>query len=152
MRKRLGGFGVALLILLPGTTAPAWAARESERITVAPPYTVRQEVTSRAMNGEIGEQKLSVSQQVSYADLDLSKHADVETLRERVRAAAKDSCRELNRRYPKAAYIPVTNDTCARDAARDGLARVDAITAQSVASANTGMRQSLARQDTRPLQ
>jgi UrcA family protein len=142
---------MALLLLLPAATAPAWAA-QSEEITVDGPYTVRQEVTKRPMGGDIGELHLSVSRSVPYSDLDLTKHADVETLRERVRAAAKDSCRELSRRFPVSTYIPVTTDTCARDATRDGLAKVDAIAGQSVASANTGMRQSLARQDTRSLQ
>lgn len=148
VRKALGGFGVALLILLPGATAPAWAARESERITVEGPYTVRQEVTKRAMSGDLGEMNLSVSQNVGYSDLDLTKQADVERLRERVKTAAKDTCKELDRRFPVSTYIPVTTRSCARDAARDGLARVDAITAQSVASADRGARQTLARQDT----
>ena len=150
MRKTFGGFGVVLLILLPGATVPAWAAPESEQITVDGPYTVRQEVTKRAMSGDIGEQTFSVSQNVGYSDLDLTKHADVETLRQRVKAAAKDSCKELNRRFPSSIYIPVTTDNCARDAARAGLARVDAAAAQSVASA--APRQTLARQDVRPLQ
>ena len=152
MRKTFGGFGVALLLLLPGATAPAWAAPESEQITVDGPYTVRQEMTKRSMAGELGEQHLSVSQNVSYADLDLTKYADVEILRQRVRTAAKDSCKELTRRFPVSMYIPVTTDTCARDAARNGLAQVDAAAAKSVASADMGSRQTLARQDTRPLQ
>ena len=152
MRKTFGGFGVALLLLLPGATAPAWAAPESEQITVDGPYTVRQEVTKRGMGGELAEQTLSVSQNVGYSDLDLTKHADVEKLRDRVRTAAKDSCRELDRRFPVSTYIPVTSRSCARDAARDGLAKVDAITTQSVASADRATRQTLARQDIRPLQ
>ena len=152
MRKTFGGLGVALFLLLPGITAPAWAAREDERITVSGPYTVRQEITQRNMGGQMQEQKLSVSQDVSYADLDLTRHADVEKLRERVNAAAKDSCKELDRRFPVSTYIPVTTRSCARDAAREALAQVDTIAAQSVANANGNMRQSLARQDTRPLQ
>ena len=150
MRKTFGGFGVTLFLLLPGATAPAWAAPESEQITVDGPYTVRQEMTQRSMGGEMGEQHLSVSQNVSYADLDLTKYADVETLRQRVRTAAKDSCRELGRRFPVSMYIPLTTDTCARDAARNALAQVDAAAARSVASA--APRQTLARQDTRPPQ
>ena len=94
VRKALGGFGVALLILLPGATAPAWAAPESERITVDGPYTVRQEVTKRSMSGEMGEQSFSVSQRVGYSDLDLTKQTDVEKLRERVKVTAKDTCKE----------------------------------------------------------
>lgn len=152
MRKTFGGFGVALLLLLPGATAPAWAAPESEQITVDGPYTVRQEMTKRSMGGDMGEQHLSVSQNVGYSDLDLTKYADVETLRQRVRTAAKDTCRELSRRFPVSMYIPVTTDTCARDAARNGLAQVDAVAAKSVASADMGRRQTLARQETRPLQ
>jgi UrcA family protein len=150
MRKTFGGFSAALLMMLAGATSPAWAAPESEQITVDGPYTVRQEQTKGSIGGEMGEQHLSVSQNVSYADLDLTKYADVETLRQRVRAAAKDSCRELGRRFPVSMYIPLTTDTCARDAARTGLAQVDAAAAKSVASA--APRQTLARQDTRPLQ
>jgi UrcA family protein len=150
MRKTFGGFGAALLILLPGAAMPAWAAPESEQITVDGPYTVRQEVTKRGMGGELAEQNLSVSQNVGYSDLDLTKHADVEKLRDRVKTAAKDTCRELDRRFPVSTYIPVTSRSCARDAARDGLAKVDAVAAKSVASADR--RQTLARQDTSPLQ
>jgi len=146
MRKTFDG--LALLMMLTGAAMPAWAAPESEQITVDGPYTVRQEMTKRSMGGEMGEQHLSVSQSVSYADLDLTKYADVETLRQRVRAAAKDSCRELGRRFQVSMYIPLTTDTCARDAARDALAQVDAAAAKSVASA--APRQTLARQDTRP--
>ena len=150
MRSTFGGFGLALLMMLAGATTPVWAAPESEQITVDGPYTVRQEMTKGSIGGEMGEQYLSVSQSVSYADLDLAKYADVETLRQRVRAAAKDSCRELSRRFPVSMYIPLTTDTCARDAARSALAQVDAAAAKSVASA--APRQTLARQDTRPLQ
>jgi|GEM_PF-1353670 len=150
MRKTFGGFGMALLLLLPGAIAPAWAAPESEQITVDGPYTVRQVVTKRSMSGEMGEQSFSVSQRVGYSDLDLTKQTDVEKLRERVKVAAKDTCKELDRRFPVSTYIPVTTRSCARDALRDGLAQVDAITRQSVASAD--WRQTLARQDTPPLQ
>ena len=152
MRKTFGGFGVALLVLLQGAAVPAWAAAESEQITVDGPYTVRQEVTKRALSGDIGEMNFSVSQNVGYSDLDLTKQADVEKLRERVKMAAKETCKELDRRFPVSIYIPVTGRSCARDAARDGLARVGAIAARSVASVDRGPRQTLARQDTTSIQ
>jgi hypothetical protein len=147
MTKTFAGCCSMLLALglqvFPAGLGSAQAATPGqEEVTVDGPYTVRQELTKRALGGEMSETTLSVSQHVSYADLDLSKADDVAKLRERVKTAAADSCRELQRRFPSLTYIPMPYQTpyqCARTAAGPALARVDAITSQSVARADTGM-------------
>jgi UrcA family protein len=72
----------------------------------------------------MGETKIAVSQRVSFADLDFSRQADVNMLRERVKAAARESCLELERRFPPSIYV-ADNDrhACIRDATREGIAQ-----------------------------
>lgn len=158
MTKTLAGCCGALLVLglqiLPASFSPAQAqqarAGEEEQVTVDGPYIVRQEKTKRSMGGLTAEQTISVSQRVSYADLDLSRQSDVNLLRWRVKAAAKDSCRQLERRFPSSLYIPdQTMHQCIRDAADQALAQVDAVASRSLARANTG--QTVARADVPPV-
>jgi UrcA family protein len=158
MTKTLAGCCGALLVvglqILPvgfsAANAEPTRRGDEEQVTVDGPYTVRQETTRRSLSGLGAEQTISVSQKVSYADLDMSKQADVDTLRGRVRAAAKDSCRQLERRFPPSIYIPDTNlHQCIRDATSNGLADVNAIASRSLARANSG--QTVARADVPPV-
>ena len=154
MTKTFAGCCSALLVIglpiFPGGLGSARAATTGhEEITVDGPFVVREQTTKRGLSGEMAEKTLTVSQNVSYADLDLSKPADVEKLRGRVNTAAVDSCKELVRRFPSSIYIPVGDDRrCAKDAAGRAMARVDAIASQSVARVNTGASQTLARAET----
>jgi len=141
MTKTLAGCCAPLLILglqvFPAGLAQA--ASQEEQVTVDGPYTVQTQVTKRAMQGRMEEETISVSQKVAYSDLDMSRQSDVDKLRDRVRTAAKDSCRELERRFPSAVYIPDrTRFECVRDATSQAMAQVDAVASRSVAQANTG--------------
>lgn len=155
MTKTLVGCCASLLVLgLPALTAGLGAAQaapsQEEQVTVDGPYTVQTQVTKRAMQGRMEEETISVSQKVSYADLDMSKQSDVNTLRDRVATAAKDSCRELERRFPSAIYIPdKTKFECVRDATSQAMAQVDAVTSRSLARANSGA--AIARADVPPV-
>jgi UrcA family protein len=155
MTKTLAGCCGALLVvslqIFPAgfSAANAEPARpgDEESVTVDGPYTVRQEVARHSLSSLGTEQTISVSQNVSYADLDMSKQTDVDTLRGRVRSAAKDSCRQLERRFPN--VLDRDLHQCIRDATRNGLADVNAIASRSLARANSG--QTVARADVPPV-
>jgi UrcA family protein len=110
-----------------------------EEITVAGPYTVSKEMTKRPLGGEMPEFTVSVSQHVNYADLDLSKPDGVAKLRDRVTTAAKDSCRELDSRFPRNIYHPVGESSrreCVRNTTGQTLARLDTVTNGALARAD----------------
>lgn len=68
-----------------------------EEVVVEAPMTVRQvEKTNIGVKTELIELK----RRVSYADLDLSKHADVLEFETRVEAVSKESCEKLSDMFP----------------------------------------------------
>ena len=138
-------FALSLELLAAGSV---WGADlGEEKITVQGPYTVRAEMTKRSLGGDMPEFTISVSQNVNYADLDLSKPEDVAKLRDRVSVAAQDSCRELNARFPRDVYIPVGESSrkdCVRSATGQALARLDATTNGALARADTNNRRQVA--------
>jgi UrcA family protein len=98
-------------------------------VTVKPPYTIRQQTLTRNLSGQAQEERLTIQSRVSYADLDFSKQADVDTMRDRLRKAARDNCRELESRYPRFGYIPVREAHCVRTATLQSFAQLDQIRA-----------------------
>ena len=149
MTKTFAGRCTVLALSLQLFSAgTVWAADlGQEEVTVQGPYTVRKEMTKRSLGGEMPEFAISVTQQVNYADLDLSRPEDVAKLRDRVRMAAKDSCRELDSRFPRDIYHPVgesSRNDCVRNATGQALARVDATTNGAVARAEASNRQQVA--------
>jgi len=148
MTKTFAGRCTVLLALNLFFAGSVWAAAPGEeQITVQGPYTVRKAMTKRSLSGEMPEFTISVSQNVGYADLDLSKPDDVAKLRDRVRVAAKDSCRELDSRFPRDVYHPVGESSrkdCVRNAAGQALARLDATTNGAIARADTSANQQVA--------
>jgi len=56
----------------------------------------------RERTGPLGRtiETIGLTRQVSYADLDLSKRADVTELKKRIEATAKESCEKLEEMYP----------------------------------------------------
>ena len=116
------GCGVSCVAAVSAQARPS-----EEQVTVESPYTIRQQVVRPAMFGEMQETQVSVDQDVSYADLDLSKTADLDTMKSRIRQAAKDSCNELDRKFPRTIYIPAFGRNCVKDAADQALARLDEI-------------------------
>jgi UrcA family protein len=141
-------FGCCTALLALGLPLfSAGAALGEEKITVQGPYTVRTEMTKRSLGGDMPEFAISVSQNVGYGDLDLSKPEDAAKLRDRVATAAKDSCRELDARFSRNVYIPVGESTprdCVRNATGQALARLDATTNSALARADTNNRQQVA--------
>src|SRR5215471_7324295 len=133
MTNKLCRYWVMALVLGPGIVCagPVSARRASEEMTVyESPFIVRQEQVSRGWLTSLPETRISVSRDVSYADLDLSKATDVTAMEGRIRDAARENCRELNRRYPATIFVPVGtvgNSTCVRDATNEGLAQLDGL-------------------------
>ncbi len=80
---------------------PAVAQQVSEamdEVVVQAPITVRQVGRSSIFGARI--ELIELKRRVRYADLDLSKHADVIELETRVETVAKESCKKLSAMYP----------------------------------------------------
>ena len=73
------------------------AAEEMEEIVVEAPF-VRREVGQTAIGAKI--EVIELRRRVSYADLDLSKYADVNELKTRIKTTAKESCEKLDDMVP----------------------------------------------------
>ena len=115
-----------------GGSAVAQPAAEKteahETVQVFAPYVVRREAAGRMKRENL--QLISVDRPVSFHDLDLKAPADQTTLVTRVKDAAKDACKELERRYPKRAYIPVPeNEDCVKAATDTAMIQVNALIA-----------------------
>ena len=137
MRKELCVLSGMLFALSLGAELVSASAAEPERVIVNGPYTVHETMVMRRGPGLVQDKLISVEQQVSYADLDMSKASDVETLKERVKQAAADDCKYLMRHYfpSEASVLDVTKD-CLRGADRQALARVAEISSSPTRTAS----------------
>ena len=83
-------------------TDPAIAQQAAEEITeeivVEAPFVRRQVGRSATTGAEI--EVIELRRRVSYADLDLSKDADVTALKARIETTAKESCEKLSDMFP----------------------------------------------------
>lgn len=120
MKMTLFGCCATLFVLsLPGVLATAQAA-ESEEVTVDGPYTINEQ-QEPWIGPRRGELTIIVSQRVNFSDLDFSKQADLDKLRDRLKTAARDSCLELERRYPSGTYaLDKSRVQCIREANQEG--------------------------------
>ena len=135
MRRSYELYG-ALFILISGAScvdvSSAQARPEREQVTVDSPFTIRQQVLNRPFFRQMPETRVSVDQQVSFADLDFKKAGDIATARERIRDAARDSCQEIDRRFPRSIFIPVNERNCVRDATNQAFAQFNEMFTPSV--------------------
>ncbi len=117
--------------LLMTAASPVYAQpAPSENITVFAPYIVKKVQTAPAVGGRQAVSTVSVSRNISYHDIDLSSDVGDLTLRGRVHQAAQDACRELELRFPKNVYIPVSEDKdCAKNAEAAAMIQVRAVVA-----------------------
>lgn len=69
-------------------------------------------------------QKVSMSQPVQYADLDLCTANGAQALRARVRIAANNVCKQLEGMYP---YPMQGSPSCYREALNDGMLQADRV-------------------------
>jgi len=92
------GFGPSALAQAPAAAAPPV---ESQEITVDAPEVIRMSGPARVQQRRRRPvEVMMTARQVSFADLDLSRPADVATLRQRVKDAARDACRQIANAAP----------------------------------------------------
>jgi len=130
MTKNLYGLCGALVIMGACCTGSALAA-DTEEVRVDAPYTIRVQPLTRYLGGQMQETRITVESNVSYAGLDFSKQADVDAMKDRLRKAARDNCRELDRRFPSSVYIQVGSTDCVKTATRQSLAQLNEIRASA---------------------
>lgn len=125
MMVAAGGLvGGMLMASLPVVAQPL------EEITVVAPYRAEHKVVGRSSSTGAPVELISLTRHVSYADLDLTKAIDVTVLENRVKAIAKDSCKELEKMYPELTHPAVPSDqNCVKTATDDGMKQVKAAAA-----------------------
>lgn len=109
--RTLAMTGAFCVGLAPLAVSPAFAQTPPEEIVVTGKY------------GKVPDSVQSLSQRVSYADLDLSKDKHRDILRQRVKLTARFLCDKLGE--PEIATPPVPS--CRDAAARDAMARVGSL-------------------------
>jgi len=112
--------------LAAGVFGVAMAAEPMQEVTVQASRVMKTTVGRTSSGIPIVDSALSYG--VSYADLDLSKHADVVTLQTRVKDAAKKACSQLTHLYPVTQFQESDAD-CTKAASDKALAKVDALAA-----------------------
>ena len=85
------------LVFMTGPAVAQQASEVMEEVVVEAPIMVRQ-VGRTNIGARI--ELIELKRRVSYADLDLSKHADVIELEARVETISKESCEKLSAMYP----------------------------------------------------
>ena len=85
------------VVLQAGLAVAQQASEVMKVVVVGAPITVRQ-VGQAYIGAKI--ELIEIKRRVSYADLDLSKQADVIELEIRVETIAKESCEKLSAMYP----------------------------------------------------
>ena len=132
MTTKLYGLCGAIAVMGACCAGSAFAGpRDSEEVTVRPPYTIRVQPLAYDLSGMVQEARTTVESSVSYADLDFSKQADVDTMRDRLRKAAKDNCRTAHSNPHILGYIPTDEAACVRTATLQSFARLDEIRADA---------------------
>jgi UrcA family protein len=125
-------FGFPLTIALAVTGAAAFAQDKNPASDIKVRAGQVQQTTEYSDDG-LPVERYQAERAVSYANLDLSKTADAAKLKERVKAAAKDVCKELDTVAP----LDVSDDddtTCVRDATAGAMGQVKA----AIAAATSG--------------
>ena len=84
-------------VLQTGLAVAQQASELMEVVVVEAPIMVRQ-VGQTNIGAKI--ELIEIKRRVSYADLDLSRHADVIELQSRVETISKESCEKLSAMYP----------------------------------------------------
>lgn len=131
----MGAIPLGLLIAL-STGGSAFAQKKSqpkelEAITVVAPRITYQ---VRRTGGSVIPKEITVAKKtavVSYADLNLSRTADLYTLEDRIDKAAAQVCDDLAREFPDG---EPNTAVCTRRAADDAMAHLRQVTRQQVAA------------------
>jgi UrcA family protein len=105
------------------------AANPSEEVVVVAPYLVHKK-TLLGTQHRLPVYSVTVERNVSYADIDLGTPSGATELQNRVDDAAKEVCAELDRKYPKSVYPPISDTRhCVETASKEGQARAQEVIA-----------------------
>jgi len=115
---------VAAACLVAQASASAQNADEdpANTITVVAPRAVTNQVHQRE-NG-LGPATVTIKISVLYGDLNLTKASDGTRLMTRIRSAARDACRHLDRLYPL-----IVDRSCVNNAVAEATPRANAVIA-----------------------
>jgi UrcA family protein len=108
-----------LVLALLGTafvSGPAFAEATDEVIVESTPSTTSRHPLFTGASAEA----VSITQRVSYADLDLASRAGVEALEARVHSTAESICEKLGKMYLEPGFDEFA---CVRNAVRGGMAK-----------------------------
>jgi UrcA family protein len=95
-------------------------AQSDTGVTVTAPRMTH-EKTNQMSNDGLGlpVERMAISYDVGYGDLNLRRKADQIELQDRISSAASRGCRELDNRFPAPGFMPMTSDNCRFNAVRD---------------------------------
>jgi len=100
MKNQISFLGALLaLAVISATDIAQSASQPTEQVTQHGPYLVKKTFTDEPYNAS--RTITSVSRDISYQGLDLTRDGDVTLLEARIRRVAEDICRELDRDHPK---------------------------------------------------
>lgn len=105
----LGGLVMAGSAMAQGIS-PDRQGIPNENVTVVAPYITHETQTNLGVGNRGVYDVNSLTKEVSYSDLDLSKQADDDRFIQRINDTAKEACDELKAKYPDPPHAPVTDD------------------------------------------
>lgn len=119
---------VATLALLgAGMALQSVASAQDELLpeVVVEAGPVTRSIVGRSLATNMPIERSAVDYHVSYSDLDLTRHADVLTLQDRVGTAARSACGQLDELFPLDSNALRQTSTCVEDAVRGAAAQIE---------------------------
>ena len=106
-----GGAFLGGLVILTNYAMAQDASSVSEQVIVVAPYITHETQTTMGGAGNKGVYDVhTLTKNVSYADLDLSKSVDASEFLQRINDTAKESCDQLKAQFRDPPHAPVTTD------------------------------------------
>jgi UrcA family protein len=139
MRTLLVNSAIFLSLVMAGLLTQSGQAiadqttTDIEEIIVRAPMSVeRQEVKNVSSSAMVTTEVVELKRLISFADLDLSREADVKLLEARIEVIAKDSCEKLSDMFPldRSGYRELQR--CAKNAIHSALQHKE----RAIAAAN----------------
>jgi UrcA family protein len=103
------------------TAGPATHEENEQIIIHAPEMVVKRMPTNPRPYSLQNAEVITGEKSVNFADLDLSKPADVTELQKRISETARDICQDLNRRYPRTQFQVVVDRDCVKSATDEAM-------------------------------
>jgi UrcA family protein len=122
-----GSVGMLLGGLVVSNYALAQNSDANEQITVVAPYITHETQSVLGAGNKGVYDTNTLTKEVSYSDLDLSKSSDDDRFIQRINDTAKESCAELKAKYPDPTHAPVGNDDCVKAAAGQAMIVADSL-------------------------